>query len=93
MQVTPNALYMCTCTCTHDMIHVAGIMCVLVSLVEVHLYKQSSPYTSSTNEEFDSNLGPHDGFLLLGRYIFAQVSQWYYITCCIVHVPIENYWR
>ena len=47
---------------------------LFVSLVEVHLYKQKSPFTSGSLTEFDTNLGAHDGFLLLDRYIFAQVS-------------------
>ena len=34
------------------------------------LYTADFPYT--TVEEFDTTLGNHDGFLLVGRYIFAQ---------------------
>lgn len=36
------------------------------------LRTQRIPYTGSTLTEFDPNLGRHDGFLLLGPYIFAQ---------------------
>ena len=42
-------------------------------IAEVQLYIQRSPYTTSTVTEFDPNLGKHDAFLIVDRYIFAQV--------------------
>ena len=36
-----------------------------------NLYFSDYPYSGSATE-FDKNLGDHDGFLLVGRYIFAQ---------------------
>ena len=36
----------------------------------VNLYTSAYPFTEVT--EFDTNLGDHDGFLLMGPYIFAQ---------------------
>ncbi|CAI8046683.1 VPS10 domain-containing receptor SorCS1, partial [Geodia barretti] len=37
----------------------------------VNLFVSDYPYTGGSSE-FDKNLGDHDGFLLVGRYIFAQ---------------------
>lgn len=34
---------------------------------------QKNPYTSATRTEFDAKFGVHDDFLMLDRYIFAQV--------------------
>ena len=42
-------------------------------VAEVHLYMQKYPYTSTTRTEFDAKFGVHDDFLMLDRYIFAQV--------------------
>ena len=42
-------------------------------VAEVHLYMQKNPYTSATRTEFDAKFGVHDDFLMLDRYIFAQV--------------------
>ena len=36
-----------------------------------NLFVSDYPYTGGSSE-FDKNLGDHDGFLLVGRYIFAQ---------------------
>ncbi len=38
------------------------------------LYTLTRPYAAADKTEFDPNLGKHDAFLLLGPYIFAQVS-------------------
>ena len=37
----------------------------------VDLYTQRQPYTDDTRQEFDSNLGRHTDFLIVGLYIFA----------------------
>ena len=34
---------------------------------------QRSPYTAATRTEFDPQFGVHDDFLMIDRYIFAQV--------------------
>ncbi len=36
------------------------------------LQTQRSPFGASTLQTFDPNLGKHDAFLLLGRYIYTQ---------------------
>lgn len=41
----------------------------------VSLYTQRYPYGQETQVEFDPNLGRHEGFLLLGPYIFAQKTE------------------
>ena len=51
------------------------------------LFTQRHPYTDQDRAEFDPNLGKHDGFLLLGPYIFAQVISNYndvmsYVSHC-----------
>ena len=38
--------------------------------ITLNLYTSAYPYT--TANEFDTALGDHDGFLVVGRYIFAQ---------------------
>ena len=38
----------------------------------VSLQTQRLPFNGDTVQTFDPNLGRHDAFLLLGRYIFAQ---------------------
>ena len=41
----------------------------------VSLYTQRYPFGEATQQEFDPNLGRHEGFLLLGPYIFVQKTE------------------
>ncbi len=46
-------------------------------LAQVDLYTQRYPYDDTTRQEFDPSLGPHDAFIIVDRYIFAQVCHNY----------------
>ena len=52
--------------------------------VKVHLYTQRSPYTSSNKKEFDPAFGGHNDFLIVNRYMFAQVYKhcYFFIIIC-----------
>ena len=41
---------------------------------EISLFTQRFPYTEQTKGVFDPSLGPHQGYILVDRYIFVQVS-------------------
>ena len=53
----------------------------------VNLYTQHHPYSNSTRNVFDPNLGQHDDFAVVGPYIFAAVC-----VCVCVHVYDLSPW-
>ena len=88
-------MYTCNCSNVHitKCVHVMYIMnmYMYIYIAEVHLYTQIYPYDDTTKVEFDPDLGHHDAFLMVDRYIFVQVRNYHlsinifiYLSCMCV---------
>ena len=62
-----------------------------IYIAEVHLYTQVHPYDDNTKAEFDPDLGRHDAFLMVDRYIFVQVRNYHLSINISIYLSIYMY--